>query len=214
MNWRTSPLVFIDCETTGVDATTDRIIELAIRIVQPDQPTLSQSWLINPCVPIPPESTAVHGISDADVSAAPKFKSIAGAIHMLASTGIPVAYNARFDRAMLIAEYLRAGVEMPAFLRSGAPWIDPLTWVRAHEPYAKGAGRHKLANVAARWKLEAGTAHRALGDCETTERVLGHLAAVPGLMPDSIEDLIARQRLLAAEQELEFQRFITTRKVA
>lgn len=207
MNWRTSTLVFIDTETTGTDPSTARIVELAIRAVTPTG-HVAHDWLINPGEPIPPESSAIHGIVNGDVANAPLFYDIAATVHMLASTGIPVAYNARFDRAMLIAEFLRAGCDMPQFLRSGAPWIDPLTWVRKHEPYAKGAGRHKLTTIAQRWGITPGTAHRAAGDVETTHRVLEVLASVKGLMPDTLDELITQQKILAAEHELDFQRWL------
>lgn len=204
MIWRTHPLAIVDTETTGVDPAVARIVEVAIRIVSPGQPTFAKSWLVDPGIRIPPECTAIHGITDDMMTDAPTFHEIAHEIWMLVSGCIPVAYNAKFDRALLIAEYLRARIEVPPYLHAGAPWIDPLAWARAHEPYAKGAGRYKLGAVAARFGVEIGTAHRAAGDCETTAGVLEKLAAVPDLMPESLDELHMQQRVLNARNEVSF----------
>ena len=73
----TKPLAFIDLETTGVNLATDRIIEIAIVKVLPDGKRSVKRKLINPGMPIPKQSSDVHGITDEMVKDAPAFKEVA-----------------------------------------------------------------------------------------------------------------------------------------
>ena len=68
------PICFFDLETTGTNVATDRIVEMAILKVYPNGNTESKSWLINPEMPILPEVTAIHGITDEQVATEPTFK--------------------------------------------------------------------------------------------------------------------------------------------
>ena len=72
-----NPLVFFDLETTGTNITTDRIIELAYVKVFPNGKTEEKDIYINPGMPIPPASTAVHHITDEMVADKPLFKDVA-----------------------------------------------------------------------------------------------------------------------------------------
>ena len=72
-----NPIVFFDLETTGVNIATDRIVEISYLKVYPNGKEECKTLRINPGIPIPPESTAVHGISDADVANCPTFKEVA-----------------------------------------------------------------------------------------------------------------------------------------
>ena len=72
------PIVFFDLETTGVNITTDRIVEISVVKVFPNGEEMRKTYRINPEMPIPPQATAVHGISDADVADCPKFKQKKG----------------------------------------------------------------------------------------------------------------------------------------
>ena len=74
------PLVVFDIESTGVSPRTDRIIELAAIKVHVDGTEEPRSWLLNPTVHIPEETTAIHGISDADVKSCPTFSDKASEI--------------------------------------------------------------------------------------------------------------------------------------
>ena len=67
------PLAVIDLETTGTDIRTDRIVEISVIRVDPCGDREHRTRRINPGVPIPPDATAVHGISDADVADQPTF---------------------------------------------------------------------------------------------------------------------------------------------
>ena len=63
-----NPLVFFDLETTGINISTDRIVEISYLKVYPDGREEAKTMRINPGMPIPPEATAVHKITDADVA--------------------------------------------------------------------------------------------------------------------------------------------------
>ena len=70
----TRPIAFIDLETTGINISTDRIVEIAIVKILPDGTRQVKRKLINPEMPIPPGSSAIHGITDDMVKEAPTFK--------------------------------------------------------------------------------------------------------------------------------------------
>lgn len=108
----TKPICFFDLETTGVNITTDRIVEIAILKVHPNGKEESHRWLVNPEMPIPPEVTKVHGISDADVVDAPVFKELAKEINNLIKDSDLAGYNSnRFDIPLLAEEMLRAEID-------------------------------------------------------------------------------------------------------
>jgi DNA polymerase III subunit epsilon len=214
VNWREQPIAVLDTETGGTDIARHRVCEVAIRIISPGQPVFAKSWLVDPGSPIPAEATKVHGITDEMVRNAPTFHDVAHELWMLVSACIPAAYNARFDRAMLIAEYLRARIDPPEFLHAGKPFIDVLAWARASEPrLSNGNGNFKLAKCAERNGVAVGTAHRAAGDCETTAGLLKHLAGATWgdtgepVMPETIEELMLQQRVLIADNELGYARW-------
>jgi DNA polymerase-3 subunit epsilon len=71
------PLCIFDLETTGINISKDRIVEICILKVFPDASRESKTWYVNPEMPIPAEATAVHGISDEDVKDSPTFKELA-----------------------------------------------------------------------------------------------------------------------------------------
>lgn len=107
----TRPLAFIDIESTGLDREKDRIIELAICIMTPGLLLQSYDFRFNPGIAIPAEATAIHGISDADVSDLQSFKDFAGRIHELVCECDIAGFNSNaFDVPMLYFEFLRAGI--------------------------------------------------------------------------------------------------------
>ncbi len=71
------PLAIFDLETTGVDFVKDRIVELSIIRIHPDQMREQLTMRINPTIPIPLESSQIHGIYDEDVAMSPTFKEVA-----------------------------------------------------------------------------------------------------------------------------------------
>ncbi|MCX8081075.1 MAG: exonuclease domain-containing protein [Bacteroidia bacterium] len=106
------PLCFIDIESTGLILGKDRIIQLAALKLYPDMNTEVKSWMVNPEMPIPPESTRIHGIKDEDVNHAPAFREVAGQIASFIGDADLAGYNSnRYDVPMLVEEFYRAGVD-------------------------------------------------------------------------------------------------------
>ena len=118
----TKPLVFLDLETTGLNIASDRIVEISILKLSPDGAQQTLTRRINPEMPIPPEVTKVHGISDADVANMPTFKQVAREIANLIDNSDLAGYNSnRFDIPLLGEEFLRADVDIDVKARK---WID------------------------------------------------------------------------------------------
>lgn len=108
----TRPLAFIDLETTGINISTDKIVEIAVIKIMPDGTKLVKRKLINPQMPIPQGASDVHGITDEMVKDAPSFKQVANEIKQFLDNCDLGGYNSnRFDIPMLIEEFLRAGLE-------------------------------------------------------------------------------------------------------
>ena len=106
------PICFFDLETTGIEVSKDRIVEISIFKVFPNGTTESKTWLVNPTIPIPPQATAVHGITDEKVANEPTFKELASQIHNMIKDSDLGGYNSdRFDIPLLAEELLRAEVD-------------------------------------------------------------------------------------------------------
>ena len=107
------PIAFIDLETTGVSLSTDRIVEIAIVKILPDGSRQVKRKLLNPGIPIPKESSDIHGITDDMVKDAPTFKQAGNEIKMFMENCDLGGYNSnRFDIPMLMEEFLRAGLDV------------------------------------------------------------------------------------------------------
>src|SRR5690554_477771 len=107
-----NPLVFFDLETTGLNITRDRIIEVSLLKVDPNGKEEVKTRRINPEMPIPPQSTAIHGITDEDVKDCPIFKQVAKSLaDQLEGCDLAGFNSSRFDVPMLAEEFLRAGVD-------------------------------------------------------------------------------------------------------
>ncbi|HBF20105.1 MAG: DNA polymerase III subunit epsilon [Owenweeksia sp.] len=103
------PICFFDIESTGVNVVKDRIVEISILKIYPNGNRESRTWLVNPEMPIPPETTAIHGISDEKVANEPTFKQLAHRIHDMIKDADLAGYNSnKFDIPMLAEEFLRA----------------------------------------------------------------------------------------------------------
>ena len=108
----TKPICFFDLETTGINITTDRIVEIAIFKVYPNGNKESKTWLVNPTIPIPAETTAIHGISNEKVANEPTFAELASAVYNMIKDSDLAGFNSdRFDIPLLAEELLRAGVD-------------------------------------------------------------------------------------------------------
>ena len=109
----TRPICFLDLETTGINVSTDKIVEIAIVKISPDGTQVIKRKLINPEMPIPKSASDIHGITDEMVKDAPTFKSVANEIKQFIEGADLAGYNSnRFDIPMLNEEFLRAGVSV------------------------------------------------------------------------------------------------------
>ena len=191
---RDLPFVSIDVEATGLDPNEDRVIEVACVVFARGE-VERFGWLVNPGRPISEESRAVHNISDDDVRDKPPFAAVASEILAVLKRGVPLAYNAEFDRAFLTAEFARAGASTSdvSALRKGVDWLDPLIWARELQQSEKSKS---LSAVAERLGIEAGTAHRAVDDAHTAGRVLLTFFG-DSRVPSSYAAFVQEQRRLA-----------------
>jgi len=106
------PLAFIDLETTGINIATDRIIEVFILKVHPDGSTAEKHKMLNPGMPIPKESSDIHGITDEKVMDMPVFKDVSNELKQFIENADLCGFNSnRFDIPLLMEEFLRAGIE-------------------------------------------------------------------------------------------------------
>ncbi len=103
------PLAFFDLETTGINISKDRIVEIAILKIHPDGKEEEKRLLINPTIPISVESSMIHGIYDKDVANAPTFKDVIKEVDDFFRGCDLGGYNlVQFDIPLLAEEYLRA----------------------------------------------------------------------------------------------------------
>ena len=108
----TRPICFFDLETTGVNITKDRIVEISILKIAPNGNEESKTWLVNPEMTIPQEVIAIHGITNEDVQGKPTFKEVAKEIHQMIKDSDLGGFNSnRFDIPLLAEEMLRAEVD-------------------------------------------------------------------------------------------------------
>lgn len=106
-----NPIVFFDLETTGTNINSDRIVEICYLKVYPNGNEESKTMRINPEIPIPPQTTEIHGISDSDVVDCPTFREVAKNIAKDIEGCDLAGFNSnRFDVPVLVEEFLRAGV--------------------------------------------------------------------------------------------------------
>ncbi|MBR1870369.1 MAG: 3'-5' exonuclease [Kiritimatiellae bacterium] len=173
-----NPLVVFDLETTGVVAGSDHIIELAAIKVMPDGTEIRKCWLLNPCCRIPPETSAIHGITDAMVKDCPTFKERSREIYDFFEGCDLGGFNSdRFDIPCLEAEFERAGFNLAAAQRNH---ID------VQRIYHKMEPRDLTAAVRFYCNRDHAGAHGAEADAQATLDVLkAQLAKYAALPKDS-----------------------------
>ena len=160
----TRPIAFIDLETTGINISNDRIVEIAIVKIFVDGTKGIKRKLINPQMPIPQASTDVHGITDEMVKDAPTFKMVANEIKQFLDPCDLGGYNSnRFDLPLLIEEFSRGGID---FSIEGKKLLDVQKVFHLMEQRTLGAAYKFYCN-----KVLEG-AHGAEADATATWEVL------------------------------------------
>jgi DNA polymerase-3 subunit epsilon len=105
------PLAFFDLEATGINVSSDRIVEISILKAMPNGTEEVLTLKINPTIPIPLETSLIHGIYDEDIKDAKTFKEAAPEIIEFLGDADLAGYNSnKFDIPMLVEEFLRAGI--------------------------------------------------------------------------------------------------------
>jgi DNA polymerase III subunit epsilon len=158
------PLCVVDLETTGTNVVADRIVEICVLKVFPDGSSDVKTRRINPGMPIPRESTAIHGISDKDVADCPNFAQVAHSLNQFIENSDIAGYNSiRFDIPMLVEEFLRADIE---FRLEGRKLIDVQNIFHKMEPRTLSAA-YKFYCA-----KDHNDAHSAEGDVLVTFEIL------------------------------------------
>lgn len=194
---------FLDLETTGASARSDRITEVALIRVDNGVEVDEWSQLVNPGMPIPSQIQHLTGITNRMVADAPPFAGIAAALLERIGSSVMVAHNARFDFGFLKAEYARLGITFSA---------KTLCTVRLSRALFPAHQHHNLDSLIERHRLGNIDRHRALGDtraictlfqqwqkevdAEVFDAAIGRLLQRPSrpahLDPDVLRDLPAR----------------------
>lgn len=175
------PLVVFDIESTGVSPRKDRIIELAAIKLMPDGEEISKCWLMNPGIPIPPETTAIHGISDEIVKDCPTFADKAEEIFEFFRGCDLSGFNAdRFDIPCLEEEFARVGM---AFAPSARKHVD------VQRIYHKKEPRDLSAAVRFYLGRNHDGAHGAEADTRATLEVLKAQMAKYSDLPATVDEM-------------------------
>lgn len=174
-DWDRRGYAALDVETTGLDSGRDRVIEVGVILFSFDgEGALREesSWgsLIDPGIPIPASSTAVHGLTDLDIWGAPSFRSIADKLAAMLAGRVFVAHNAPFDAGFMDSEFSRLGGASPI-----GEMADTLPLLRLAVPNLMSYSLGKAAFVLG---IETGTSHRALDDARTCMRLFTHSARI------------------------------------
>lgn len=191
--WSDLPLAVIDVETTGLDSSVDRIIEIGIIRFEGGEVVETYGQLIDPGCPVPPEVVKITGIKDDDLVGMPRFEEVASAVfERLQGVGV-VAYNLSFDRGFVREELKRCGLAWP----EDAPTLDPLIFARH---FYKNKPRKNLGAIAKLMDIPLEEAHRATHDAT----VAGHvLFAFAERLPERLEELLLLQAQWEAAQAQE-----------
>jgi DNA polymerase-3 subunit epsilon len=149
-------LVFIDLETTGVNAATDRITEIGLIEVCAGA---AQRWssLVNPGIAIPPFIQELTGIDDIMVRDAPPFSVLQDELLKRLSGSLFIAHNARFDHGFLRNAFAEHGHQLQC---------DVLCTVKLSRKLYPDERKHNLDTLIMRHQLQVGDRHRALADAD------------------------------------------------
>jgi DNA polymerase III subunit epsilon len=158
------PLAFFDLETTGISISHDRIIEIGVVKAMPNGELITKTQRVHPEMPVPIESSLIHGIYDDDLKDAPTFKMVARTFTQFLDGCDLAGYNIiRFDVPMLVEEFLRVGVD---FSIHGRRLVDAQKIFHLMEPRTLSAAYRFYCN------REMINAHSAEADALATYHVL------------------------------------------
>jgi DNA polymerase-3 subunit epsilon len=161
------PIIVFDLETTSVDTETARIVQIAAIKINHDGSTEEKNLLINPTIPIPLETSEIHGITDEMVKNAPTFKQVAQSMKNWFKGCDVAGFNSdSYDIPVISAEMERCGI---TFLDWEFNLVDVMKMYRHFYP-------NKLTDIYKRFTgKELEDAHDALGDVKATMVVMKHI---------------------------------------
>ena len=175
---------FIDVETTGLSPRAARVCEVAAISFRGADRLDTLAELINPGLPIPPEVTRIHGITDAMVMDSPSFGGVAPRLLAMLENSVIVAHNAEFDLGFLTAEFERVGLRFPKL-----HVVDTLAIARKSWKFKS----NRLGNIAAELNFSNENWHRALSDVEMTRKIFDHfISAFKAAGAVSVADLMEK----------------------
>jgi len=184
-----TPIIFLDLETTGINVGLDRIVEISYLKIYPDQREETKTFRVNPTIPIPPQATAIHGITDDDVKDSPAFNEIAKTLAKTFEGCDFAGYNSnKFDLPLLAEEFLRANVDFDLKKRK---FIDVMVIFYKREQRTLSAAYQFYCN------RDLTNAHSAEADTRATYEVLqAQLDMYPDLQNniDQLSDYSAQSR--------------------
>ena len=181
-HWKNRRIAVIDVETTGLDSSVDRVIEVGIVVFERGEVVERYGQLIDPECGVPEEVVKLTGIQPEQLVGMPVFAAVVSEVKRRLEGAIVVAYNLSFDKGFIDAELGRCGSRWPEVAE-----VDPLVFVRQLH---KGQGSKKLGAAAARMGLELTGAHRAVNDAEITGHLLFRLT---DQLPEVLDDLLILQ---------------------
>ena len=160
----TKPIVFFDLETTGTNTATDKIVQISLIKVYPDSTEENHNFFVNPEIPIPPEATSIHGITNEMVKDKPVFREIARQIVNIINGCDLAGYNSnRFDIPLLAEELLRAGVDID---------FSKIRFVDVQNIFYKKEPRTLTAAYRFYCQKELADAHNSEADTRATYEIL------------------------------------------
>jgi DNA polymerase-3 subunit epsilon len=178
-----NPLIFFDLETTGINISSVRIVEISYLKIYPNGDEESKTIKVNPTIPIPEKSTLIHGITDEDVKDAPVFAEVAKTLTKIIEGCDLAGYNSnKFDIPLLAEEYLRADIDIDLKKRK---FVDVQVIFHKKEQRTLGAAYKFYCNK------ELDEAHSAEADTRATYEILKAQLEKYDDLPNDIDKLAA-----------------------
>jgi len=163
-------LVFLDLETTGLDVVTgDSICEIGALKARERKVVGEFHSLINPEKSMPAAAYRIHGISDEELSSAPRFEEVAEKLLVFLKGCVICAYNVEFDMG-----FIRKHLEKTGCADLDFTAVDILAMARD----ALKLPRYNLSTTARSFDINIDNMHRALADARATYEVFLRLADI------------------------------------
>lgn len=198
--WTEFDYVSCDFEATSADPETAEPVEVAlVRVSSRGEIKARFSSLLRTTSPIPADSTAVHGLTDADVAGKPALVDVSHEIIEVAKGAVPLAFNRGYDRRIM--HKLLSGEGSAEIFDPKQPWVCVLAMARSADKEEHGPGRHKLTAVCKRRGIQL-DAHRAEGDAVAAAKVF---VQIMGASTMSLGALLQRIDRLEWDFEVELQ---------